>query len=55
MKSIITSLIFLFSIVFANAQDGHELWLRPVKAKPVNVICKQTSRYLIHCYSGIER
>jgi len=43
MKSIITSLIFIFSIAFANAQNGHELWLRPVKAKTVNVICKQTS------------
>ncbi|MGN6266290.1 MAG: alpha-glucuronidase [Ginsengibacter sp.] len=43
MKSVITSVIFLFSIVFANAQNGHELWLRPVKAKPVNVICKQNS------------
>ncbi len=43
MKSIITSLIFLFSIAFANAQNGHELWLRPVKAKTVNVICKKTS------------
>ena len=43
MKSIITSLIFLFSIAFANAQNGHELWLRPVKAKTVNVICKQNS------------
>src|SRR3569623_3719862 len=29
--------------VSANAQNGHELWLRPVKAKPVNVICKQNS------------
>ncbi|MGN6296178.1 MAG: alpha-glucuronidase [Ginsengibacter sp.] len=43
MKSVITSVIFLFSIVFVNAQNGHELWLRPVKAKPVNVICKQNS------------
>jgi len=43
MKSIITSLIFLFSIAFANAQNGHELWLRPVKANPVTVICKKTS------------
>lgn len=43
MKSVITSVIFLFSIVFANAQNGHELWLRPVKAKTVNVICKKTS------------
>jgi alpha-glucuronidase len=43
MKSIITSIIFLFSIVFGNAQNGHELWLRPVKAKPVNIICKQNS------------
>jgi len=43
MKSIIASIIFLFSIVFANAQNGHELWLRPVKAKTVNVICKQNS------------
>lgn len=43
MKSIIANIIFLFSIVFANAQNGHELWLRPVKANPVNVICKQTS------------
>jgi len=43
MKSIIASIIFLFSIVFVNAQNGHELWLRPVKANPVNVICKQNS------------
>jgi alpha-glucuronidase len=43
MKSVITSVIFLFSILFVNAQNGHELWLRPVKAKPVNVICKQNS------------
>lgn len=43
MKSIITSLIFLFSIAFANAQNGHELWFRPVNAKIVNVICKKTS------------
>jgi alpha-glucuronidase len=43
MKSIIASIIFLFSTLFANAQNGHELWLRPVKANPVNVICKKTS------------
>jgi len=43
MKSIIASIIFLFLVVFANAQNGHELWLRPVKTRPVNVICKNNS------------
>ena len=43
MKSLILSIIFLFPILSANAQKGHELWLRPVKAKPVNVICKRKS------------
>jgi alpha-glucuronidase len=43
MKSITANIIFLFSVVFANAQNGHELWLRPVKAKPVTVICKKNS------------
>ncbi|MGN6340970.1 MAG: alpha-glucuronidase [Ginsengibacter sp.] len=46
MKSIIASIIFLFSIVFANAQNGHELWLRPVKANPVTVVCKNNSATL---------
>ncbi len=43
MKSVITSIIFLFSILFVNAQNGHELWLRPVKANPVTVVCKKNS------------
>jgi len=43
MKSLILSIIFLFPILSTNAQNGHELWLRPVKAKPVNVICKRKS------------
>jgi alpha-glucuronidase len=43
MKSLITNIIFLLSIGFAHAQNGHELWLRPVKAKPVTVICKTNS------------
>jgi alpha-glucuronidase len=43
MKSLILSIIFLFPILSTNAQNGHELWLRPVKAKPVNVICKKKS------------
>jgi alpha-glucuronidase len=43
MKSLILSIIFLFAILSANAQKGHELWLRPIKAKPVNVICKKKS------------
>ena len=46
MKSIIASIIFLFSIAFANAQNGHELWLRPVKANPVTVVCKNNSATL---------
>ena len=46
MKSIILALIFLFSIAFAHAQDGHELWLRPVNANHVTVICKKNSSTL---------
>lgn len=46
MKSVIFIIIFLFSVVFADAQDGHELWLRPVKANPVTIICKKSSATL---------
>jgi len=43
MKSLIVSILCLLIVVFAQAQDGHELWLRPVKAKQVTVICKENS------------
>lgn len=43
MKLIIASILCLLLNVFAHAQNGHELWLRPLKAKPVNVICKKNS------------
>ena len=46
MKPLIASIIFLFSTLFANAQNGHELWLRPVKANPVTVVCKNNSATL---------
>jgi alpha-glucuronidase len=43
MKSLIATLVCFFTVAFLQAQNGHELWLRPVKAKSVNVICKQNS------------
>src|SRR6185437_8897023 len=43
MKSLIVSTLCFLIVGFAQAQDGHELWLRPVKAKPVTVICKGNS------------
>ena len=43
MKSLIATLFCFFTVAFLQAQNGHQLWLRPVKAKPVNVICKQNS------------
>jgi alpha-glucuronidase len=46
MKSIIASIIFLFSTLFANEQNGHELWLLPVNANPVTVVCKNNSATL---------
>ncbi len=43
MKSLIVTLLCFFTVASLQAQNGHQLWLRPVKAKPVNVICKQNS------------
>ncbi|HUZ60984.1 MAG TPA: alpha-glucuronidase [Hanamia sp.] len=43
MKILIANILCLLTVVFAQAQDGHDLWLRPVKAKPVTVICKENS------------
>ena len=43
MKRIIFLLFFQLSFFLLHAQNGRELWLRPVKAKPVHVICKKTS------------
>jgi len=46
MKLFITTIFCLFTAIFSQAQDGHELWLRPVKAKTVTVICKGNSATL---------
>ena len=46
MKSTILSIFCFVAVLFSQAQNGHELWLRPVKAKPVNVICKKNSSTL---------
>jgi len=46
MKILVASVLCFFTMLFAQAQDGHELWLRPVKAKPVTVICKGNSATL---------
>ena len=43
MKKIILKFFFLFTIFCANAQDGHELWLRNKTAEPVNIICTKNS------------
>ncbi len=43
MKLIIANILFLFSFLPLHAQDGHQLWLRDKKAKPVTVICKKNS------------
>ena len=36
MKSTILSIFCFVAVLFSQAQNGHELWFRPVKAKPVN-------------------
>ena len=46
MKSTILSIFCFVAVLFSQAQNGHELWFRPVKAKPVNVICKKNSSTL---------
>lgn len=46
MKILIASILCFFTMLFAQAQNGHELWLRPVKAKQVTVICKGNSATL---------
>ncbi len=43
MKLIIANILFLFSFLPLRAQDGHQLWLRDKKPKPVTVICKKNS------------
>lgn len=43
MKIFIANILCLLTVLFTQAQDGHDLWLRPVKAKPVTVICKANS------------
>ena len=43
MKTILLTITFLAAAITIAAQDGHELWLRPVKANAVNVICKKNS------------
>ncbi len=43
MKKIISNILFLFSALYLQAQDGHQLWLRNQKANPVTVICKKNS------------
>ncbi len=46
MKLVIINILCLFTFLFAHAQDGHELWLRPVKANQVTIICKKNSATL---------
>jgi alpha-glucuronidase len=43
MKRIIASLILISCLLQARAEDGHQLWLRPHAANPVNVIYAKTS------------
>lgn len=43
MKTINIILLFFLSIVGANAEDGHQLWLRNKKALPVTVVCSKNS------------
>ncbi len=43
MKKIIFNILFLFTVLYLHAQDGHQLWLRDKKAEPVTVICKKSS------------
>ncbi len=43
MKTINLIVLFLFSIVGVNAEDGHQLWLRNKKPLPVTVVCSKNS------------
>jgi alpha-glucuronidase len=43
MKANIFAVIFLFSALYLNAQDSHQLWLVGRKAVPVNVISPKNS------------
>lgn len=43
MKSAVLNTLCFFAVLFVQAQDGHELWLRPVKAEAVTVVCKENS------------
>src|SRR6188768_3087595 len=46
MKTIIYSIIFLFTVLGLHAQDGHQLWLRNKKALPVTVVSAKNSATL---------
>lgn len=43
MKKYICQLVFFFSVLYLNAQDGHQLWLRTNHAVPVIVQCNKQS------------
>ncbi|MDE3182890.1 MAG: alpha-glucuronidase [Bacteroidota bacterium] len=43
MKKIIFNILFLFTVLYLSAQDGHQLWLRDKQAVPVTVICSESS------------
>jgi alpha-glucuronidase len=43
MKTIAQLAIFVLISIAANAENGHNLWLRNSNPKPVNVVCAKTS------------
>ncbi len=43
MKKAIFNILFLFTVLYLSAQDGHQLWMRDIKAEPVTVVCKKNS------------
>ncbi len=55
MKAVITSTIFLFTIICINAQDEHDLWLQHKTAVPVNAVCAKNSPTLAFAKQELQQ
>lgn len=55
MKKFLACFLIACTIVRARADNGHDLWLRPHKALPVNIICTRSSPTLTIARHELEQ
>jgi len=53
-KSIGIFLLGFFALLIAQAEDGHQLWLRKKNARPVTVICSAKSAIINHAVKALQ-